>query len=322
MGSVSTIEWTDATWNPVRGCSRTSPGCQRCYAERVAGRFSGVGQPYEGFATRAGGHGKWTGKLALVPEHLADPLRWKKPRRIFVNSMSDLFHEELLDEDVAAVFGIMAAASHHTFQILTKRAERMRDWFEWVNRGAEISGIFYGTPQEVIAASAAWATTEDEMFDERINSPITGPWPLPNVLLGVSVETQQFADERIPRLLRTPATTRFVSYEPALGPVNFESTLLHPNAVWKGNVLRSHASPADDVPGLDWVIVGAESGYGARPFDEAWARQTRDACARAGVAFFYKQRVEDKGRRKVSLPLLDGVRHDAWPPDWGGGDRA
>lgn len=133
MGETTGISWTDSTWSPLRGCSVASPGCENCYAAGIAARFSGSGLPFEGFAKKSAKRGlpQWTGKVELRPEHLADPLRWRKGRRIFVSSMSDVFHEELSNEDIAAIFGVMAAAPQHTFQVLTKRAERMKAWFDW-----------------------------------------------------------------------------------------------------------------------------------------------------------------------------------------------
>src|ERR1700722_1847485 len=226
--SRTTIEWTQETWNPTRGCSRISPGCEHCYAEIMAARFSDEGMWGHGFAERGKSGARWTRRLALVtdadfPGHgkLDLPLHWREPRRVFVNSTSDLFHESLTNEQIAAVFGVMAACPRHTFQVLTKRAKRMREWFEWVARGAEIEGVFYGTPGAVCAAAAAWALTVDGMFDERINNGIMAPWPLLNVWLGVSTESQEYADERIHELLKVPAAIHFVSYEPALGPVDF-----------------------------------------------------------------------------------------------------
>ncbi len=251
------IEWTDETWNPVRGCSRVSEGCRNCYAERQAARFSGqrkVGDdheggpiyadgPFSGFVSEVNGHASWTGKVELIESKLQEPLGWKRPRRIFVNSMSDLFHEALPDEAIARVFHVMHQARQHTFQVLTKRAPRMNSFCgSWLMH----SGFSPG-----------------------------GPWPLPNVWLGVSVEDQRTADERIPLLLETPAAVRFVSYEPALGPVSFHA------------FVGSH--PALDRPGLDWIIVGGESGPGARPFDIGWARNTIAQCKAAGVACFVKQ---------------------------------
>jgi len=239
---------------------------------------------YHGFAVRTEHGPQWTGKMALVHEHLADPLRWKKPRRVFVNSMSDLFHERLANEEIAAVFGIMAQSHHHTFQILTKRAERMRDWFEWVSSFEDE----HGPPPEHVCTIEAVNRIGD--MDQ-----VARPWPLPNVWLGVSVEDQQRADERIPELLRTPAAVRFISYEPALSQVAFYDewmTQPGPNGVGRR--------------GLDQIIVGGESGPGARPFDLAWARFTVTQCRRFGVKAFVKQmgsRPYDSGG-----PVVEGVR--------------
>lgn len=261
MGDRSLIEWTDATWNPVRGCTRVSEGCRNCYAERVAARFSGPGMPYEGLAAMRAGEPRWTGELRVVETHLEDPLRWRNPRRVFVNSMSDLFHEKLHFEDIGRVFGVMAACPHHSFQILTKRPERMRE-FVTITTGIP------GRPH----------------------------WPLPNVWLGVSVENQPAADERIPELLATPAAVRFVSAEPLLGPIDFdqENGLNAFGCGFEGG-WRNCPENSPKCAGLDWVIVGGESGPGARPMHPRWARTIRDQCVAAGVPFFFKQWGEWRG---------------------------
>jgi protein gp37 len=239
MSAKSDIEWTDSTWNPVRGCTKVSPGCAHCYAEVFAERFRGVpGHPYEqGF------------DLRLWPDRLVLPLRWRRPRMVFVNSMSDLFHPGVSFEFVTRVFTVMGMRPRHTFLVLTKRPERAREYL--TRKGA--------VP------------------------------PLPNVHLGVSVEDQATADERIPVLLDTPAAVRWVSYEPALERVYFSS--LHPpgfphdvvdalNGTYRGGL---------DVPRLDWIVIGGESGPGARPFDVAWARSTIEQGKAAGVPVFVKQ---------------------------------
>lgn len=220
MASGSAIEWTNATWNPVTGCTKISQGCKNCYAERMAVRLQAMGQP--NYAN---------GFQVTVQEHMLDlPLSWKKPRLVFVNSMSDLFHKDVPTEFIRRVFAVMERAPHHTFQVLTKRADRLR----------------------AIAADL--------------------PWP-GNVWMGVSVEDQRAANERVPHLLLTPAAVRFLSCEPLLGPIRFEAI-----PAW-GGALDS----------LHWVIVGGESGPGARPMDPEWARTIRDQCLRAGVPFFFKQ---------------------------------
>jgi len=246
MGDKSKIEWTDATWNPVRGCSVVSEGCRNCYAMQVAARFSGEGQAYEGLAYRNSSGAHWTGKVRLVEEHLEDPLRWKRPRRIFVNSMSDLFHESLDEIDIGQVFGVMALAKQHTFQVLTKRPARMLSILETAR-------ICFD-------------------FDE----------PLPNVWLGVSVEDQKTADERIPLLMKTPGAVRWLSVEPLLGPIVFDRS-------WLNVCAQTHAPWIDSHPTLGWVVVGGESGPGARPMHPDWVRSIRDQCVAAGVPFFFKQ---------------------------------
>lgn len=269
------ISWTDETWNPIRGCSRVSEGCRNCYAEKVAGRFSGPGLAYEGLVTIGEKGSRWNGTVLLVHEHLGDPLRWKRPRRVFVNSMSDLFHESLPFETIAAVFGVMAAAPQHTFQVLTKRPARMREWFQWV----EAKVIDGGDAEVRLCIGAA-----DRLID-RSKHVAYPSWPLPNVWLGVSVEDQATANERIPLLLECPAAVRWVSYEPALGPVDFEGLSLDDGS----GLSAFRTGDLDDEDGLDWIVVGGESGPGARPFDLAWARSVISQCSEAGIPCFVKQ---------------------------------
>jgi protein gp37 len=239
----SAIEWTESTWNPVSGCSKVSPGCAHCYAERLSLRFG---------TSRA----SWTpenaaANVVLHPERLGQPLRWRRPRLVFVNSMSDLFHELVPDDFVADVFAVMESTPRHTFQILTKRPERA-------------------------AALAAKL-----------------PWP-PNVWLGVSIENSRFT-WRAAVLRDVPAAVRFVSAEPLLGSV-FES--------------GGRKRPLD-LERIDWLIAGGESGPGYRPVRIEWLRELRDACERAGVAFFFKQwggRTPKSGGRE-----LDGDTYDEIP---------
>ncbi len=335
MSGETSISWTDATWNPVRGCSRVSEGCRNCYAERQAARFVKPGQPFHGFAKvtaprdsldRFGGRRNgWTGKVELIPSALDWPLRWRgfklakaegRPSRIFVNSMSDLFHEALTDEEIAAVFGVMAAAPQHTFQILTKRPDRMRAWFDWVDNAKEEASEDYGLSP--IVEEAENLLGQDEYGEYLSRGVGTIAWPLPNVWLGTSVENQATADERITHLLATPAAVRFVSYEPAIGPVNFRfrgrdcSCIGHCRGrVGLGDSYRCvmDVDPQTPLPprgsaGLDWLIVGGESGPGARPFDVAWARSTVAQCKAAGVPVFVKQ----LGARPIShCPHCNGV---------------
>jgi protein gp37 len=307
MGTKTKIEWTDATWNPIRGCSVVSEGCRNCYAMQVAARFSqrywevwqgstlicsakqklteaaarnkvenesrnavvmearesSEGQAYEGLAYRNESGAHWTGKVRLIEEHLEDPLRWKRPRRIFVNSMSDLFHPLVLDQWIEKIFNVMFAAKQHTFQILTKRPERMLDW---ISRSAFLSNA-----------------------------------PLENVWLGVSVENQKTADERIPLLLETPAAVRWVSAEPLLGPIDLEAFVTDPAPQALRTLSRYYSASGFDRAGgqtektrvvnskLGWLVAGGESGSGARPMHPDWVRYIRDQCATAGVPFFFKQ---------------------------------
>lgn len=287
MGDKTGIEWTDATWNPMTGCTKVSPGCDHCYAESIATRFAGTKAYPNGF------------DLTLKPEKLDQPLRWKTPRRVFVNSMSDLFHKDVPDEYIAQVFSVMAANYEHdrpthTFQVLTKRPGRMR------------SLLNSHTFRDQVARYAARRTDEDHA-DQAYDAISRHHWPLPNVWLGVSVEDQKWADVRIPLLLDTPAAVRFISAEPLLGPVD-----LHANddgmhhwlpdfgpeyedgGEWSDGgepVCQAHgiANCFQGCTFLDWVIVGGESGRGARPMHADWARTLRDQCTAAGVAFLFKQ---------------------------------
>lgn len=276
------ISWTDETWNPIRGCSRVSEGCRNCYAERVAHRFSGEGQPYEGLTTSKG---RWNGTIRWVDHKLDEPLRWQRPRMVFVNSMSDLFHPGVSFQQIATVFGIMAAAERHTFQVLTKRPERMVEFFEWLK---PTSPDFWHEHWTCFALAAT------ELGSKRVeHRPV---WPLPNVWLGVSVENQTAADTRIPLLLQAPAQVRWISAEPLLGPLD----------------LSGHLG------GLDWVVVGGESGTGARPMHPDWARSIRNQCVEAGVAFHFKQwgAFNEHGQRvgkKASDRILDGRTWDEYP---------
>jgi protein gp37 len=239
MAEHSTIEWTDATWNPVRGCTKISPGCKHCYAEVFAERFRGVpGHPYEqGFDPR------------LVPEKLAEPLRWQNPKMIFVNSMSDLFHEAVPDDYIEAVARVMVKANWHTYQILTKRSARMA-----------------------------------ELLHGRLR--FAGEHP--HIWWGVSIDNREYGLPRLRHLQGSPASVRFLSIEPlleGLGEVNFN--------------------------GIHWVIVGGESGYGARPLKREWVTSIRDQCSDAGIPFFFKQ--WGGVHKKRSGRALDGQTYDGFP---------
>lgn len=262
MAENSLIEWTDATWNPLLGCDKCSAGCARCYAIRTAWRLQHnpnqtIADAYEGLVEkRADGSLNWTGRINLLPERLREPMQWNRPRRIFVNSQSDLFHAEVPDDFIDQVFAVMALCPHHTFQILTKRPERMCAYLTASGRLEAIYAQWYGLSG---------------------SSPEVRAWPLPNVWLGTSIENQRAADDRILWLLDTPAKVRFLSCEPLLGPVNLDcyGADVGPDACWP--------------EGIDWVICGGESGPNARPMELSWAQDLRDQCAAAGIPFLFKQ---------------------------------
>jgi len=239
MSEKSTIEWTDATWNPVRGCTKISPGCKHCYAEVFAERFRGVpGHPYEqGF------------DLRLVPEKLAEPLRWQSPKMIFVNSMSDLFHEDVPDEYIEAVAKVMVKANWHTYQVLTKRSKRMA---------------------ELLRGRLRFAGNQAHIW-----------W-------GVSVDNRAYGLPRLHDLQNAPAVVRFLSIEPLLEGLGEFS-----------------------LDGIHWVIVGGESGYGARPLRKEWVTSIRDQCSEAGIPFFFKQ--WGGVRKKSAGRALDGQTYDGFP---------
>jgi len=280
----SKIDWTDEVWNPVRGCSVVSAGCKNCYAMRQAHRFSGAGQPYEGLTELRSGKPTWTGAVKLVPDALEMPLRWRKPRRVFVNSMSDLFHDGVPFEFIVRVFAVMQASPHHTFQVLTKRPERALAFFEWLNDQRGVT--FKAYPDYVCAYEAARALDDNRWSEVR---DCGRPWPLPNVWLGVSVEDQAAADKRIPLLLRCPAAVRWISAEPLLGPVDLRQDWVRmmDGTEWEGTPAFEERATYAEL--LDWVVVGGESGPGHRTLDLAWARSIRAQCADAGVPFFMKQ---------------------------------
>ncbi|MHC2250962.1 protein gp37 [Bradyrhizobium embrapense] len=338
---MTDIEWAQnadgsrgRTWNPIVGCSIKSPGCKHCYAMKEAFRLAAMGQArYDGTVKKVNGNVVWTGKLVQAPEAtLHGPLFRKKPTTYFVNSMSDLFHENLPDDWIDQVFAVMALSPQHTFQVLTKRSARMRaylssadfkprliatlralrDRFDAVEQA---SGRRRITPAGIIGSNA-WAASENLEADIAGARPVL---PLPNVWLGVSTERQQEADERIPDLLRTPAAVRFISAEPLLGSINLDKIWCDdPGEVW-----------------LDWVITGGESGQKARPANPQWFRDIRDQCHAAGVAYFHKQNgawvsvseIEGKGEhfhfpdgrtvRKVGKAkagrTIDGVEYSEMP---------
>jgi protein gp37 len=306
MGAVMTktnIEWTEESWNPIVGCSILTPGCTNCYAMKMAARIEAmnlqaretershgtkktIATQYDGTTKTVNGNAVWTGKLAPAGDNiLLAPLKRKKPTTYFVNSMGDLFHDDVPDAWIDRVFAVMALSPQHTFQVLTKRAARMRDYFARV------------APEPYTLDPKGF----EGVTDAEWHAAIERGWPLDNLWLGVSAERQQEADERIPHLLQTPAAVRFISAEPLLGPIDLtnvridnEEELSKVNALTgdEGRTLRRIGGPQ-----LDWVIAGGESGHDARPMHPAWPRALRDQCAAAGVPFFFKQWGEWHPRR-------------------------
>lgn len=264
MGDRSLIEWTDATWNPITGCSVVSPGCTNCYAMQLAGTRLAHLPSRNGLTTPAKGKPVWNGQVRLNENYLPLPLRWRRPRKIFVCAHGDLFAENVPDEWIDRVFAVMALAPQHTFQVLTKRSDRMHKYL--------VSPVV----KDSIANAA---------FDHfgAFGEPIL---PLPNVWLGVSAEDQRRFDQRVADLYNTPAAIRYFSFEPLLGPID--------------------AAGPFSTGAFHWAIVGGESGPDARAMHPDWARQIRDACAAAGVAFHFKQ-------HGSWISVLDRDEDD---PDW------
>lgn len=287
MADKTNIEWAEATWNPLFGCSKVSPGCANCYAETFAlNRMKGK-REYTGLP--------WTPANAatnvqLRPERLDQPIRWRRPRRIFVNSLSDLFHELVPDEFIDRVFAVMAMAQQHQFLLLTKRPQRMRAYMERTSSGAQREFLVADQFERVLAAMTP--------AQARTYSPFWRGWPLPNVWLGVSVENARWRT-RIDELRHTPAAVRFISAEPLLGPLTI------PDGPFAGSI-----GPID-LTGIHWLISGGESGPGARPLEEQWLRDLRDECAQQGVAFFHKQMGEVWSREH-----LNHGGHAGNPAEW------
>ncbi|MCX5070925.1 phage Gp37/Gp68 family protein [Micromonospora lupini] len=289
MATRSKIEWTTSTWNPTLGCERVSPGCTNCYAIREAWMHAHhptakIAQAFAGLVERRDDRLDWTGTVRTLPERLGIPLHWRTPRRVFVDSQSDLFHDDVPDGFIAAVFAIMAAAPQHTYQLLTKRHGRLRS--------------LLGNPKfrELMAKELRLLT---EGMSLKIPGDVSWAWPLPNVWIGVSVEDQKSADLRIPALLATPAAVRWLSCEPLLGQVDLSEHLTRRRPVTDPYLDAPDGAVVDGMErvgdswqrraGIDWVVAGGESGSAARPMHPDWARLLRDQCADAGVPFFFKQ---------------------------------
>ena len=299
LANLSTkISWTDVTWSPLTGCTKVSPGCRNCYAETLDKRFHRDGPyvPWTVAAQRKAG----VSAIHLHPERLAAPLHWKKPRRIFVNSMSDLFHEDVPDEFIDRVFAVMALAPQHVFQVLTKRPERM---LSYLQGGARFRAMNFA----MVLCVEAYQRSALSMLGDGLLIDVYGfvEWPLPNVWLGVSVENQRYADERLPLLAQCPAAVRFVSAEPLLGPVDL--------ANWQPNNDSDACEEMDSIAIesqgiLDWVIIGGESGPHHRPMQVEWAQSIVEQCAKAKVPVWMKQdsgpRPGQQGRLPDSLWAL------------------
>lgn len=264
------IEWTDETWNPVTGCTKVSEGCRNCYADRMSKRLKAMGQ-----RRYANGF-----DVTLHAYALEEPLGWRKPRKVFVCSMSDLFHRDVPDDYIDRVFAVTALCPQHVFQVLTKRPERMADYLScngWkIGKGGPLRDRI---EMEAKRIWPGWRDTLDYVH---------GPWPLPNLWVGTSCEDQATADERIPHLVHCQAAMRFLSLEPLLGPID---------------VGFEHCGPDKNI---HWVIVGGESGPHARPMNLDWVRSIRDQCRVAGVPVFVKQICDKNGRK---LPMVE------WPDD-------
>lgn len=353
MADGTKIEWTDATWNPITGCSVVSPGCTNCYAMKLAGTRLKHHPTRTGLTTESKTGPVWNGQVRFNESMLLDPLKWRRPRMIFVCAHGDLFAENVPDEWIDQVFAVMALAPRHTFQVLTKRPERMRSYLTALPSRAD-----------AVAKWAAWHWGEqdpDALF-ELVSDAVKQP--LPNVWLGVSVEDQKRAEERIPVLLETPAAVRWISAEPLLGAIDLTTIDVGDDSFvdalnirlwgqeienWRGTEplweesfldwynLDEMPDPESEIlPRLDWVVAGGESGHKARPMHPDWARSLRDQCAAAEVPFLFKQwgehtsakgypggtpisHVFDDGflmvkpGKRFAGRSLDGVEHNAFP---------
>jgi len=305
----SNIEWTEESWNPVVGCSIVSPGCTNCYAMKMAHRIEGINaearakgtshaKQYDGTTKVVNGNAVWTGKVHLAEHILLNPLKRKKPTTYFVNSMGDLFHEDVPDEWIDLTLAVGALCPQHTLQILTKRAKRMHAYMTTPDRKKIIAERVMDISNRLAALGGHQARIKLDHF----SACFAGSGPFKNIWLGVSTERQQEADERIPLLLQTPAAIRFISAEPLLGPIDV-TKLPFP----KSCECEQHAPTLDafnaavfcegccegpeamDLGKLSWIIVGGESGPDARPMSIQWARELRDQCKEAEVPFFFKQ---------------------------------
>ncbi len=363
---MSKIEWTNQTWNPTIGCDKVSQGCKNCYAIRMAYRLMHhpnqiVAAKYKGTVEKTkSGDLNWTGKINLLDDVLLKPVKNKKTTMYFVDSMSDLFHKDVPYSFVDKVFAIMLLCPQHTFQILTKRPDRMTAYMNSktdddareIEEAAEIivcehPDLFYvmetyktdegkiSYPSNTLLPyikEAGWYSgitytdCGEGGFEKDTEFIYEGNWPAKNIWLGVSVEDQKAADERIPLLLKTPAAIRFLSCEPLLGPLDISKFMVpegvhhHPDNTLTGetgmalNKMVNMVNP-ELKKQLHWVIVGGESGPGARPMHPDWAREIRDQCKASGVAFFFKQWGEWTEHRATEAKELRSVSHNGFGQD-------
>ena len=332
MSDHSKIEWTDASWNPIRArnlktgkvgwhCEHVTTGCEFCYAEAMNKRL-GTGLPFKP------GH-RQDIEIFLDEEMLLPPLRWKRPRMIFVCSMTDLFASFVKDEWIDKLFAVMALCPQHTFQVLTKRPERMREYVSAERAPFDCADAALVVGRHLPDGFPGW---NRDNWKPSVIKHCTQParWPLPNVWLGTSCERQEEADERIPSLLETPAAFRFVSLEPLLGPINLGPFFVRGTMSEADIDFVRIAGTETEIHALDWVIVGGESGGKARPMHPQWARDIRDQCEAAGVSFLFKQwgewipkSAEDGWTlTKDHIVFEDGeaTLYRGWPP--GGGTNA
>lgn len=311
MGDATSIEWTDASWNALRGCSRTiAPGAETsgcgdptgggCYAERNGYRFAAPGLPYAGLVRMTPKGARWTGEVRLIDKHLLDPIRWDRPRKIFTTSVSDPFHERFSNEAIAISYGVMAVTRRHTHQLLTKRLRPAREWYAWLEReaaaanggrGMSPAAFCFCTLQKYVEHDRREAFTESERKllsrAELVDEALCAPWPLPNLWLVASTEHQLAADDRVPDLLGIRAEVRGLSCEPLLGAID----LTRAGSNWLKPSMRPGQPAVHDGNTVGWVVIGAESGPRARPADLAWFRSLVAQCDAAGVPVFVKQLV-------------------------------
>lgn len=289
------IEWATHTENPAVGCEPCGPACNRCYAPGFARRLSCNPATSEvdraSYAATVDRRG-WTGEVSLFPGRLANLRKGKKPRRVFVGSMTDLFHKKVPRDFVAAIFGVMAATPQHKFMLLTKRPDRASEWFRWMDHDQQIR------MHEHVKHWMGYDNPDRPAVNES-------RWPLPNVWMGTTIWDQPSADRNVPILLTIPAAVRYVSIEPMLGPVQLghmdAEKAGHPEYCWINSLTGRHTDmgrPCPPVPHLDWVICGAETGPGKRQMDNAWARALQHQCSVAEVPFLFKK--DSRGQRKIN----------------------